>query len=364
MVGAAALLALAAGQRLLDARRVRAAPTAGASWIWAADSAIDDGPEVFYAAREWQLAFEPTAAGIEILADEEYWLSVNGASVGAGRWAPGAPLDRYDLGGLLRRGSNRLVVELRSARGAGGLIALLTASGEGATEVVGTDGSWRIVRQHQRSLFAPDEAAPAGRPPRVWGPAPLGRWGMPGAGRLDPRLDELRRGRRPWRPQQARLGPDGPWQPAPGGRSTRALGPWVVFDWGTEVVGYLSVGFLAGEEAAHGLLWTASEESASPLGVDPQLDPYDAVILGAPGRTWWTDVRPRRLRYVYVLGLDQVTVAEVYPVRLDRAAPLLEAPPRPAGLWGLPPPRLVTAVEHEIWGELQGLPGVGGRQVP
>ncbi|MGH9465025.1 MAG: hypothetical protein ACRD0X_05225, partial [Thermoanaerobaculia bacterium] len=157
---------------------------------------------------------------------------------------------------------------------------------------------------------------------------------------------------------------DGPWQPAPRPRSTASLGPWVVFDWGAEVVGFLSIGFKAGEDAVHGLLWTASESPASPRGVDPRIDPYDAVILGTPGRSWWTDVRPRRFRAVYVLGLDEVSVAEVYPVDTAGAAVLLEAPPRPAGPWGLEPPRLVTAVEHEVWRELQGLPGVGGGQVP
>ncbi len=360
IVGTAALLALAAAQVLLRARRAVAAPTAGASWIWAADSAIDDGPEIFYAVRDLALDFQPTAAEIEILADEEYWLSVNGSSVGAGRWSPEAMLDRYDIAGLLRRGSNRLLVELRSARGVGGLIARLEASGEGEPPVmVGTDESWRIVRRHDRSLLLADGPLPAGRAPRVWGPAPLGRWGGPAAGALLPRLEELRRSRRPWVPRQLRRGLDGAWEPMPSRRGSKPLGPWVVFDGGAAVVGYLSVGFRAGEDPAHGLLWLADES-----GVDPRLEPYDAVVLAAPGRTWWTDVRPRRFRFAYVLGLDPVTVAEVYPVDPEQAAPLIDEPRGPPGLWDLEPPRLVTAVEHEVWRELQSLPGVGRRQVP
>ncbi len=357
--GAVALLLLAAGQWLLDARRVVAAPTRGAAWIWAADTVLEDRPEVFYALRDVELEFEPVAAEIEILADEEYWLSVNGASVGAGRWTPGTPLDRYDVRHWLRRGRNRLLVELRSARGAGGLIARLVASGNDAELVVGSDDTWRIVRRHQNSLVSPDEVAPEGRSPRVWGPAPLGRWGMPTVGPLLPRLDQLRRSRRPWVPRQVRIGPEGVWLPAPG-RATTALGPWVVFDWGAEVAGYLSIGFRPEDEPAHALLWMGSESPASPLGVDPRLDPHDVVLLGAPGRTWWTDVRPRRFRYLHVLGLDRVTVAEVYPVHADRAGALLAAPSKPVGLWGLEAPRLVTAVEHEVWRELEGLPGLGG----
>jgi hypothetical protein len=364
LAGAVALLALAVGQELAAARRVRAAPIGGAVWIWAADAAVEDGPQVFYAVRDLELAFQPTTAEVALLADEEYWLSVNGASVGAGRWTPGAPLDRYEIGRLLAPGRNRLAVELRSARGAGGLIARVEAAGEGQRVSLGTDATWRIVRDHERSLLLPASEAPAGDPPRIWGPAPLGRWGAPEEGDLVPRLDRLRRSRRPSAPRALRLGVAGPWQAVPRARPTRPLGPWVVFDWGTEVVGYLSLAIRPGDEMARGLLWTDSAPPGTSLAVDPRLDPYAAVVLGAPGRTWWTDTRPRRFRYAYVLGLDQITGAEVYPVHADRAAALL-APRSPlAGLWGLEPPRLATPVEDEVWRELQGLAGVTEGQVP
>ncbi len=359
-----AFLTLAAGQGLVEAQRRRAAaPLAEAAWIWAADTAIDDGPEAFFAVRDVALAAAPERAELAVLADEEYWVFVNGVGVGGNRYLPGAPVDRYEVAPLLRRGNNRLLVELRSARGVGGLLARLTVPSERGGKTTVSDETWRIVRRHQEALLDPDRPLPEGSPPRLWGRPPLGRWGRPRLVEPLPRLDRTRRSRRSLLPQRLQRGPEGPWHGAPGRRATAPLGPWTVFDWGGEVVGYLNVGFLPDEEKPScGLLWTSSQPLTSRLAVDPRFDPYAAVILGAPGRTWWTDARPRRFRYAYVLGLERVTLAEVYPVDVERAARLLGSQPPLAGLWGLAPPRLVGPVEHEVWGELQGLPGLGGRK--
>src|ERR1700732_1831324 len=99
--------------------------TGGAQWIWVAhdrrqaqalafyavrDFALGAPPPrarprlAFDAVRDFALAAPPPRARLLALGDPEYVLYLNGKRVGAGSWRPGAHLDEYEVGALLRIG--------------------------------------------------------------------------------------------------------------------------------------------------------------------------------------------------------------------------------------------------------------------
>lgn len=329
---------------------------ASESWIWSADAPVDDGPDSFVAVRDFELDFEPESAELTVLADEEYWAILNGLSVGAGRYWMGRAPDRYDVLSMVARGPNRLTVELRSKRGIGGLVAVLRARGEGREVEIPTDDRWRIVRHHVPALMHAEEPLEESALPRIWGRPPLGRWGTLPPPVSIPVLDEVRSSETPIDPHRYRVGPR-----VRGWRryqkqlhAPEPLGPWVTLDWGQEVYGYVSLGLTDGD-GVEGLLWTSLEE------IDPEVAPWATAVLGVPGRTWWTDVEPRRFRYVYVLGVDTLTLAEAYPVDPAMAERLPAGPVAPSGVWGLAPPTLTSPVEDEVRRDLQGVPSIAGR---
>src|SRR6476659_5880738 len=125
-------------------------PTGAAEWIWTPLNRHATLPVAFLAVRDFDLDEPPAAARLLAAGDEEYVLYLNGKLVGAGAHAPGvpgAPLDVYEVGPLLRPGGNRLVAELRSARGAGGFLARLEESASGRT-IVASDRRWRRHDRH------------------------------------------------------------------------------------------------------------------------------------------------------------------------------------------------------------------------
>src|SRR5579863_10357381 len=194
--------------------------TGAAQWIWVAHDRRQTQPLAFYAARDFTLASPPPArARLLALGDPEYVLYLNGKRVGAGGWRPGARLDEYEVGPLLRPGGNRLLAELRSADGAGGFLASLVEAASGRA-LVGTDGAWRIFPRHRLGLlrgWLPADPASAamlasaagpGEAAICWGRPPVGRWGrvLPAAPR--PVFAELTGGRRlPRRPTSRRRRP-------------------------------------------------------------------------------------------------------------------------------------------------------------
>ena len=119
-------LVLAVGLLALGARGVSALvarltlPTGGAQWIWVEREWTDRSPAAFYAVRDFFLDAIPARARLLALADPEYVLTLNGRRIGAGQYQPTgtAKLDVYEVGDLLQAGGNRIVVELRSDRGA------------------------------------------------------------------------------------------------------------------------------------------------------------------------------------------------------------------------------------------------------
>src|ERR1700680_889865 len=126
--------------------------TGGAQWIWVAHDRRQAQPLAFYAGRDFTLAAPPPRARLLALGDPEYVLYLNGKRVGAGSWRPGAHLDEYEVGPLLRIGGNRPLAELRSTAGGGGLPARLVDEASGRP-LLGTDGGWRTFRRHCLGLL-------------------------------------------------------------------------------------------------------------------------------------------------------------------------------------------------------------------
>lgn len=340
------VVVLALANRTLPAVVARTSlPTGGSQWIWEERGYNDLSPAAFYAARDFDLPTPPARARLLVIADEEYVFHLNGQRVGSGSWMPGAGLDIYEVGPLLLPGGNRAVAELRSGRGVGGFLATLVdgATGEVLLE---TDGTWHIVRQHHLGLvrgwspLGPETAF-------SWGYPPIGRWGVSEPGREKPLFPLL----------VAKPEP-------PRGGKPRKAGPreaGLLFDWGREVTGHLVLDVPPREEIGPALLFTG----ATPP--DARQDTPSAAVLIPRGARRWMDARPRRFRYVLLLGMRRPAAARLLPLApgLDArtVAALLPRDGEPLkGVFGIEAPPLRTPVEDEVWSELQSLPGVARRE--
>jgi hypothetical protein len=304
-----------------------------AQWIWADHDRRQAQPLAFYAARDFRLAAPPARARLLALGDQEYVLYLNGKRVGAGGWRPGARLDEYEVGALLRAGDNRLLAELRSFDGGGGFLASLVDEASGRA-LVGTDGAWRTFRRHRLGLvrgWLPVDAAgglaavsTAGPGEAVvsWGRPPVGRWGRVVPPWPRPLFAELTGGGRP----VAAAGETLYTPPAASGLpADRSM---VLFDWGREVTGYLALetGFEPGMDSElaqsppdhqrTALLWTG-DAPPQPAASGP--GPSGAVVLMA-NEHQWLDARLRRFRYALVFGLERPLAARVYAVDSGVAA--------------------------------------------
>ena len=333
-------------------------PTGGAQWIWAERDRNDASPAVFYAVRDFDLEAPPERARLLVTADPEYVLHLNGKRVGAGEYEPGAGLDVYEVGPLLLPGGNRLVAELRSERGSGGFLASLVG-GKSGDLLVGTDERWRIVRRQDLGLVRGWLSLVDAEPAHSWGYPPVGRWGPPREGPEKPLFQDLVG--RPVPPASARPVAVLPGRP-PEIPGAGPGGTVVLLDWGREVVGYLSLDVRPDDKMGTALVFTGTEPP-DPLAARPS-----TVVFVAPGARRWLDSRPRRFRYALVLGLTRPAAARLLPLApglsAKTAAGLL--PPASDGenprVFGIEAPPLRTPVEDEVWGKLQGVPGVALRK--
>jgi hypothetical protein len=327
----------------LPAWRTRTLPTHKAHWIWKKTDHKDYQPVAFYAIRDFELASPPVRARLLVTADEEYVLTLNGKRIGAGAYQRGAPLDVYEVGPMLLPGGNRLVAELRSARGAGGFLASL--EGDGGRQLVTTDEEWRIFPYHELGLVRGWLPIGGGEPAFSWGYPPIGRWGIPKPGSPLPLLSG----------RTGPLIPAASARPVPAGlgpAEVRQAGSPVLYDWGREVTGRLTLGLPPAKELAAGLLFVGSQPP------DPLRDePADSVLV-LPGKRDWLDPKVRRFRYVLLVGMTRPVSAAMAPEPLP--------PPRPVAedgrVFGVEGPPLRTPVEDEVWSELQRVPGVARRE--
>ncbi|MEM7479947.1 MAG: hypothetical protein AAF481_02125 [Acidobacteriota bacterium] len=373
------LIAQLPGRSLL---RAFPAEIGQAEWIWTEGPRDRRSPVAFYALRDFHLAElgrdpaespAPAVVYLEITADEEYDAFLNGVRLGSGRLAAsGLPsLDRWPAAHALRPGTNRLAVEVRSARGAGGLLARLV-DGAGRSRVA-TDDRWQISRRALRGLVTGWQPLDRAEPAFSWGRPPAGRWGslqsvLP---RTPPAL-----GAATFEPRRGRiLGPGQAWydmESGPPVQEVRRAIPGAVFDFGEEITGHLHLGFggndlrcalafvgprpagpFAAVEAAHGEI----REGELP---DGEVRPTESVsIVLVSGARHWRDTVARQFRYVTVLGAVGGVVAWV-----EQAPPLAAAeksgPRRGVEALGIRPPRLRTPIEDEVGRELQRFPALAG----
>lgn len=165
---AAGASAHAAGRARQDARSLTTGP---ARWIWWTNDIEQPSTLVFRAVKAFSLASAPAVASARVFADGRWTLWINGERVGAGEQKPGDRLRTEDASGRLRAGENRLVLEVVSSTGAGGILFALDA--DGRRNVVVSDATWRVARSEEEAR------AGGGRPAIVWGKPPMYPWKYP-----------------------------------------------------------------------------------------------------------------------------------------------------------------------------------------
>jgi hypothetical protein len=317
------------------------------AWIWVDADPRDVRTRVFLAVRDFELARVPSDASARVLGDQEYVLWVNGSRAGSGRYRAHAPLDSFDVAPLLRLGSNRVALELRSAVGSGAAILSIV---DGAGQMlVATGPGWKVLPSSWRGGIAggPLPKSPAAA---VLGRSPLGRWGDPRPGPQRPLFTDVLTSPSPVRARRFRRPLEsGRWRAVPPGDAGRPkLGPLVEFDFGRPVTGYLVLSLRNPKRATLGALLRFGFSPSDASGWNA-----DAVAITADGRGHWYDVEPRRFRYVEVAGLDGVVSASVLtidPTRLGALRPFGSD----EGLLGIVTPPVRLPIEDEIWRRLDG----------
>ncbi|MDX2000781.1 MAG: hypothetical protein SF066_23915 [Thermoanaerobaculia bacterium] len=354
-----ALVAFGLGFGEAGWRAVRASGqvTQSARWIWAADQNVrDQAPQAFYLVRDFSLAAGPVQAPnatLLVAGDEEYVLWLNGQRVGSSRFR-GMPLDAFAVGPLLVPGGNRLVAEVRSRRSAGGFLLSLLDAPAGRPLVV-TDRTWRVQREARPGLiegWLPVQPAGtvasepplgvAGEEPVEWGSPPTGRWGEPqepaaGAERVL------------WRDRLAME------LTVPGARAGQGRAGSQRFDFGREVVGYLTLRFASRPPE------TGPAAALVALALDDPPDlaagsPTTTIAVVPAGGRVWRDATVRRFRHVEVFGAVAAEASLADPVLEPFAAGAWATQePAPRGLAGVVPPPTRAPIEDTLRRELAAL---------
>ena len=355
LLALAALVGLQAVlQRILEAYVL---PTRQAQWIWITEPDMAPGPVAFYAVRDFDLSQLPNQATLTTTADEEALVFLNAVPVGGSRYLNGRSLNQYDVLEALQVGANRLVVEVRSVRGVGGLLLNLEVVGSEQQRSIVTDGDWQIFKQTEEALFDVSLPLPDGEAPTVLGPAPVGRWLVTGQPQRIPTIADLRTTERALGARRFRLpGDNRRWQPlGKTDRSSPALGHWVTFDFGREVMAYLALRFPSQtpeDSQPMGLLYLGSQ----PRILNRSQAERHVVIM--PGQRIWLDAKPRRFRYATYVGLTPVSGADAYPVDGARADEIWATWHATTGAFGLPVGQLGPSLEDIVWRELHRLSSV------
>jgi hypothetical protein len=298
----ALLLAIAAGAMLVAYlvhgfwKRELSHLTGGAEWIWVTDvlDPVHVQPAMFVASL--RLDAPPPGALLKVCGDREYVVYLNGSPAACGWNRPGFRLDLYDVGHLLRQGSNVIAVEVRSPTPVGGLLVALDVDGVGRNVLV--SGPAFVARSHF-SLGASD---PSDRPvPVTWGMPPRFPWGYPKPLPHPRTLDET------VVEDPVRLG----------GSSARELpGGWE-FVLPRPVMGYLWLEF-----GGEGMVFVATATEDERGGTDFWRGEA-APVVRLRGQKRWLDPQPRVMSRVFVFGLQPPLAVEVWPVpeEFSSAAP-------------------------------------------
>lgn len=353
-----AVLLLALGiyeSRLRPAALARSLPTGTAEWIWSADVDAEDGWASFFVYRDFEVgAVVPTRAQLVVQADGGYWAFVNQHPVGSGGFREGAPADSYQVETFLRPGANRLLLQVRSRRGIGGVIANLDL---GDSPGVVTDGRWKAFARYESAVLGPGFIPEDVVSTKVWGRPPIGAWPVSSQAAEIPLLaDQLLPEQRA---RVTRIRPLGQrdWEKRfPSPDEHLPLGRWVVFDLGEVVHGYVNVAF-ASRAGVRGLIYTNRERPSGPDTADP------AVWFAAPpGRGSWTDLQPRSFRFVTVLSLAELSGLRVFETDPGWVEARGAGQVRSRRAFSFTPPDSTATIEHEFWSELQRVTGLTGRE--
>lgn len=354
---------LAAGERALARLEMeRSEPSRGACWIWAQGLAKTGEPATFWAIRDLKLE-RPQRAHMVIVVDEAYTLWVNGVQVGGGVHRPGAPAHRWDLTDFLDAGWNRLAIEARSSRGAGGILASLRLGEEGRP-AFGTGADWTIVkRDHPNITLGLPIPTELRETPAIWGRGETGRW-RPKPAEVDrPSVP------RPWpppeilRPRRLRFAnEEGEWI-EPAIRPKHWPGQQVIYDFGAEVEGMLELRLDEPEippeaPAAPALLFFDSEPPR------PQDRRPDVVMQPFLVDGWWRDAVPRRFRYLALIGAPTLADIRLIRVKPEITARLAADPEPLVGVFGLPPAKDHLPVEEDVWDRLEAESGGQAEAAP
>ncbi len=336
LAGIAATFALAGFGKSIRAAYSRSVlPTGAAEWIWSGDARRERGPSAFWAARDFTLDDVPASAILQVQADPEYVLWLNGRRIGAGRFSLGAPLDGYEVAALLQPGTNRLLAELRSDHGAGGFLLSLTA-GPGGRPLVASSPAWMILRRDDPNLVRGFRPLEGGTAAYSWSFPPIGRWGAPRLGAV-----------RPLRFERA--------VPVPAAGRSGVPERWVRFDWGPDgTVGRLALRVAPQEAMQVAVLRVQPDGRPEDAPPDERSCSAISVIL-MPNQREWVDPEVRRIRSAEITGTMRIESARVLPP-FGPEERIAEPAVPPRGLLGLKPPPLRTPVEDEVGRQLERLP--------
>ena len=302
-----------------------------------------------FALSEAQLEQGRQRARLVLLGDPDVLVHWNGVLVHSTHYRVGGAADVLDVS-LLLRANNRVVFEVRSDHGAGGVMAALWLddwSGDAASDLAAenpvwvTDADWRASRHIDPWLlegWLPLDAPRVARhlrPVRVWPALDLGRWQPLRV------ADEVVRPTWP-SARQARYLPErvAPFEPAsfePG--STPPWPPGWVLDFGDTVEGCLSLsgGFLRARRAHFAESPSTFAELHGPVefaalnGLGP--GHRESWVLPLPGAERWVDAVPRSFRAVLLEGHPNEAPPGPQDVWVQPCA-ASEAPARPDRLFG------------------------------
>jgi len=350
LIAALVVLALAAADRAARTFWLeQALPSADIFWIWDEEWPRSPArPHAFQMVRHFELAEVPPKATLLVQADEEYRIFVNGRWVGAGRYEE-LEWHAYPVTRWLRQGPNVVAAELRSSRGAGGLLACLTTTGNDC--LVASDGGWRSFAQYQSGL-ARGETDDEGRPVLVWGRAGTGHWPLPSIrGVREPAAGCIDTARRIEAHRVFEVRED----PVPGGESGATLPVWQArwrhFARGLAVIRLPEAGRTVG---------TLAFGRKRQRPIDPS---SRGTVVTQPGQRTWVATEVQWFEYLEVAGIDDLGEVWFWPVGEREGCNVYYAPdrrPRPRGVLGLAPPRSSTPVEDELRSRFEGVPGVAG----
>jgi hypothetical protein len=343
----ALLVVAVAAERLHWFGRLRALSEPHRAWIWSADPPELVVPRAFFVARDFEVGKLPATARMEVLGDPEYIVYLNNQRIGSDVYRAGQGLDVFEVAPRLRTGTNRVVLELRSAVGSGGA-TLRIVDGSGHL-LVATDSRWHLYGVSWKGLMEGSPFWGEGYA-KVLGLSPFGRWGSPRPMAPKPlfdaavELEAIAGGRSVQVPLR-----DPAWHRLHR-RTYRGapLGALVEIDFGAVVSGYLHLD-LASRASAPLLL----RYSASPVNRRGWIP--DEIVLPIDRRGYWQAAVPRSFRFIEIAGAPEVSWAAVMPVHPEAWRALALRGPSP-GLLNIRPPGVPLPVVDGIWKELIDLP--------